>query len=180
MTKEQVQEVFAYLDSLDIVVPKEDGTTEVVKTPIHLFCNTNVSQIIDWRDGSVIWDDDKELVKYFSYNSNEMMNLTPAISPGERPVAPLYFGTLEYVSIISMRAVLIKETFDKLCDKLNISDQQYNQLYHKFFIETDQRYIINRKKQISYSTQHSKEYDKDKHYDDAAAYIKTVHPVALY
>lgn len=179
MTKDQVQLVKNYIDGLDFVVPKEDGTTEVIKTPIHLFCNTNISQIIDWRDGSVIWDFENELVKYFSYNSNEMMNITPAISPGDRPVAPVYFGTLEFVSIVSMRAVLMENTFDIMCNQLNITGNQKEALYHKFFVMTDQKYTIQKKKEISYSTQHSKAFDKNKHYDEEAEYLKTVHPIIL-
>lgn len=179
MTKDQVQTVKGYLDALTITVPKEDGTTEVVQTPIHLFCNTNISQIIDWRDGSVIWDFDNELVKYFSYNSHETMNLAPPISVGEKPVAPVSFGTLEFVSIVSMRAVLIESTFNILCNQLSLPASQKEALYHKFFVKTDQRYVIEQKNRISYSSQHSKEYEKNKHYDEEVEYLKTVHPTVL-
>ena len=57
MTKDQVISVRNQIDSLTFQVPKEDGTLVTLKTPIHLFCNTNVAQYIDYRDGSRIKKD---------------------------------------------------------------------------------------------------------------------------
>ena len=179
MTKEQVIMYRNDIEALDITVPNEDGTTTILKTPIHIFCGTTIGQYIDWRDGSFIWDDDNELCTVFTYNSNPHMNLTPAISPGTRPVAPVYVGYVDYDAIIVMRSVLIEETFDLIVDKLELNEEEKKEMYHKFFVETDQAYIIERAKKIGYSTQHSKEFMKDKGYDDSASYLKTVHPHIL-
>lgn len=179
MTKDQVISVRNQIDSLTFQVPKEDGTLVTLKTPIHLFCNTNVAQYIDYRDGSFIWDDDRELCIVFSYNSNEMMNMTPAMSPGSKPVAPVYVGYLEYASIIAMRAILIEETLIKLMDTLNLSEDDRKAIYKKFFIDTDQRTIIARKNEIGYSNQGSKSVEKNRYYDERVEYLKTVHAQSL-
>ena len=179
MTKEQVLKVRADIEALDITVPNEDGTTTILKTPIHLFTDTNIGQYIDWRDGSFIWDDENEMCKVFTYNSNPHMNLTPAISPGTRPVAPVYVGYIGYDAIICLRSVLIEKTYNILVDRLGITEEEKKEMYHKFFVETDQAYTIPRAQKIGYSTQHSKEFMKDKGYDDSASYLKTVHPRPL-
>ena len=180
MTLEQITSIREDIDKLNVTAKNEDGTEVIIKTPIHLYCDTNISQWTDWRDGSMIWDDDRELIITFSYNSNHTIPLTPAISPGNRPVAPCYVGYIQYDSIISMKAVLIEETFWKLLDQLNITDEATRQtIYHRYFVETDQSYIIPRKNKIGYSSQHSKEFMKDKYYDDMAQYKKTIHPQCL-
>ena len=180
MTKEQILAVRSEIDKLDIQVPNEDGVSyTTIKTPIHLFCDTNISQYIDWRDGAFIWDDDREMCIVFSINSNDHMNLTPAMSPGSRPVAPVYVGYLQYDSIISMRAVLVEETFKILMNELHLDAETQKKLYHQFFVQTDQRYVIPRKNSIGYSNQGSKAVEKNRFYDERNEYLKTVHAQSL-
>lgn len=179
MTKDQVLYYRNQIYQLDVTVPNEDGSTSIIKTPIKLMTDTNISQWLDMRDGSIIWNDDKELVLAFYYNSDMYNDLTTAVSPGNRPKAPVYYGALPYDSIVSMRAVLLESTFFKIMDILGLNANEQKAMYHKFFVETDQEYIIKRKQQIGYSTQHSKEYMKDKSYDEFASYLKTVHAQSL-
>ena len=180
MTIEQVIETRDRLKSLTFEAKKEGGSVVTCYTPIHVYCNSNLSYYTDWNDGSFIWDDAKAIFTVFSYNSNNnMAGITEAVSTGDRPVAPVYVASTAYTDIISMRAVLIEDTFYKLVESLGLSGDDVKNLYHKFFVETDQSYVIPRKNKIGYSSQASKNFMKDKYYDDRAAYLKTVHAVPL-
>lgn len=180
MTIEQVISTRDQLKSLTFDAKKEDGSIATYYTPIHVYCNSNLSYYTDWGDGSFIWDDAKALFTVFSYNSNNnMAGVTEAISVGDKPMAPVYVSSTAYTDIISMRAVLVEETFYKLVETLGLSSQEVKDLYHKFFVETDQSYVIPRKNKVGYSNQASKEFMKDKYYDDRAAYLKTVHAIPL-
>ena len=180
MTKEQVIETRDQLKKLTFNANKEDGTIVTCYTPIHVYCNSNLSYYTDWNDGSFIWDDAKAVFTVFAYNSNNnMAGVTEAISIGDKPVAPVYVSSTAYTDIISMRAVLMEDTFYKLVEAMGLSDQDVKNLYHKFFVETDQSYVIARKNKIGYSSQADKKFMKDKYYDDRAAYLKTVHAIPL-
>lgn len=168
------------INSLTYTTKNEDGTEITMMTPIAVFGSNNFNMITDYHDGSMIWDDSRETIFFFQYNSKVDMNApSMAMSPGSRPVSPCLLSIMPYNEIITMRAILIEETFDKVCNQLGITGDAYDKLYHKFFVETDQLYQIQQKRKISYSSQHSKEWEKNRHYTEMDEYNKTVHPTIL-
>ena len=182
MTKTEVIYNRELIKSLTYDVKNEDGTTSTMITPIAIFGSNNFNMLTDTHDGSFIWDDDKETLFFFQYNSKVDMNApAPAMSVGAQIKAPCILGFMPYNEIITMRAILIEETFEKVCTKLNITGDQKKWIYHKFFVETNQDYQIKKKRElgISYCNQHSREYNKDRHYTEMDEYNKTVHPIIL-
>lgn len=182
MVLADVQASRALIDAMSFEVPKEDGTTETVQTPIMIYGSNNFNIITDYRDGSCIWDDDNQRLYYFNFNMAQDGSPYGSLSVGNVPKAPGYISIMPYNEIITIRAEFTKTTFEKLCTALgSIMDSETKEkLYHKFFVETDQEYIIKKSKEISYSTQSSKEYQKHLLLKENAEYRKTVHPVALY
>ena len=180
MTKADVIYNRNLISGLTYTSKNEDGTEVTFKTPIAVFGSNNFNMLTDFHDGSAIWDDNRETLFFFQYNSKVDMNApAPAMSPGDRPVAPCLLSIMPYNEIITIRAILIEETFDKLCAALSITGDAKAKLYHKFFVETSQKFQIEQKRKISYVSQHSHEYEKDKHYTEMDEYNRTVHPTIL-
>lgn len=182
MTKTEVIYNRDLIKSLTYDVKNEDGSMTTMITPIAIFGSNNFNIVTDYHDGSFIWNDDKETIFFFQWNSQvEMNSPAPAMSVGAQIKAPCYIGFMPYNEIITMRAVLIEETFEKVCNKLGITGDAKKYLHHKYFIEPNQEYQIKQKRKlgISYNNQHSREYNKDKYFSEMDEYNKTIHPTIL-
>ena len=177
-----VQASRALIEAMDFDVPKEDGTTETVHTPIMIYGSNNFNIITDYRDGSCIWDDNNQRLYYFNYNMAQDGSPYGSLSVGNKPMAPGYISIMPYNEIITIRAEFTEETFEKLCTALGsvMTSEIKEKLYQKFFVETDQEWIIKNAKKFSYTTQMSKEKQESLGFRDNAEYRRTVHPVALY
>ena len=170
------------IQSLTYDVKNEDGSTSTMKTPIVVYGTANVNVITDYQDGSFVWNDDKETIFFFNWNNQVEMNApAPAMSLGAAVKAPCYVGFMPYSEIVSMKAVLIQETFDKICSSIGVSGAAKDYLFNKFFVETNQEYQIKKKKElkISYSNQHTAAHNSDKYFSEMDEYKKTVHPSIL-
>ena len=165
------------MQKLTYLAPNEDGSYVELSTPIVVFGSNGLGIVIDSNDGTVMWDDDNEQIVYFQYATQMgTYSPSPSMSIGDQPMAPVQLMTMPYNEIISMRAVLTKDTFEKCCTEFGISSDAHDAMVHKFFVETNAVYQIKQKQKYSYSNQHSKEYNENRHYKfpENAEYKTTV------
>ena len=102
------------------------------------------------------------------------------ISHGNQPKVPICLIAVDYGEIQNMRFQLNYEQFEKIAQELKLTDEEYDHLYNKFFVNLDQKHQIEVKRTISYDTQTKKDGAIAKRsYDGNDEYMKTVHPVAF-
>lgn len=159
-----------------------DGTTKKAKVPIHIVCDNSLN-IIDYHNGNVIWDDANSRIIYFTVNSPDKVfnSASASMTAGTKPAFPGAMIVVDYGEIQNLRVELNEEAFDAVIGSISMSADQKEYVRQKLFVETDQEYIIKRKKEISYMTQRKKDEEESlKNYDENDEYKRTVEPVAWY
>jgi hypothetical protein len=185
LTKDDVINARTLLESATYTTTNEDGSSVTFVSPIYIFGSNNFNIIVDYRNGTLIWDDDNSRILSFQYNSKVDMNApAPAMSIGNKPMTPCLISIMPYNEIITMRSILTEESFNNLCTKIGatlIPSATKEKIYKKFFVELDQEYQIKQKRKIGYSEQMSKEKaEAINSYDDNDEYKMTVEPHPLY
>ena len=182
MELEYVKKLRDLCDKVTYTVKNADGSTSVLKAPIHIMCDNSLS-CLDNRVGSVIWnDDDQYLVCFKLANDSTFYNApTDAMSFGDQPLVPLAAILVDYSEIQNMRIILNAEMFKNLTNNLpNMKPEEIEWVWNKYFEELNAINAIKRKRQISYTTQRPIDSEEEKkHYDGNDEYRLTVHPTSL-
>ena len=181
MTKQDVIEARKILSKATYTFINAKGQKEELPVSIGIYGSNNFNIVTDHHDGSFIWDDDNERILIFNYASQVDLNISaPAMSAGKRPMTPVYLSIMPYNEIITLRAVLTLEAFEKTCDAIGTTlmpDDVRKKVYNKFFRDTDMHNIIARKADMNYVSQKNKWADQARNsYDDLDEYNRTVRP----
>lgn len=182
MELEYIKKLRDICDKVTYTVRNADGSTEVLKAPIHIMCDNSLS-CLDNRVGSVIWNDADQYFVYFKLaNDSTFYNApTDSMSFGNQPLVPLAAIFVDYSEIQNLRIIMNAEMFKNLTDNLpTIKSEEIEWVWKTYFEDLNAINAIKRKRNISYTTQRpidSKE--EKKHYDGLDEYTITTHPANL-
>lgn len=157
---------------------RKDGSKKVFQPQIHVVLDNSVN-IIDDGNGSLIWDDENELLWWFRGNTPGAYINSPSsgMSFGNKSEFPAMCIGSNYEQIQNIRVILNEESYFKLCNEIGsdiMSQEEIDNNYEKLFEETDMNVIISRKREINYNTGLPKKYDKT--YDEDSSYTIATHP----
>ena len=158
---------------------RKDGSKKQFIPQLHVILDNSVN-IIDDGEGSLIWDDENEMLWWFKANTPGSYINSPSsgMSYGSKVEwAGMCIGS-NFEQIQNMRVLLNEESYYNLCNAINedgeiITKEQIEHNYIKIFEETDQYAIITRKKEVNYNTGLPKKYDPT--YTEDSAYVITNH-----
>lgn len=158
---------------------RKTGEKKEFSPQLHVILD-NSCNLIDDGEGSLIWDDDNELLWWFKANSPGSYINSP--SSGMNFGSSVEFAGLcngsNFEQIQDMRILFNEEAYYNLCNAINedkeiMTKEQIENNYIKIFEETDMYSVITRKKEINYNTGLPKKYDP--RYTEDSAYVITNH-----
>ena len=161
---------------------EDKGTSKKFKPWIHICCDNSLN-VIDDREGSVIWDDDNERFYWIRPNTPSTVPFSNSgMSFGSINEVPVALICVDYGEIQNIRCIMNKESFDNLYKALKqegiMTEDHYNHLIQTLFDETDMKKIIARKKAYNYVTGYSNDTDEitNPSLGENQVYNKTIHP----
>lgn len=158
---------------------RKTGEKKQFSPQLHVILDNSVN-IIDTGNGSLVWDDENEMLWWFKANTPGSYINSPAsgLNFGSKVEwAAMCIGS-NYEQIQNMRVLLNEEAYYNLCNAINedgeiMTKEQIEHNYINIFEETDQYAVITRKREVNYNTGLPKKYDP--RYTEDSAYVITNH-----
>lgn len=159
---------------------RKTGEKKEFSPQIHIILDNSVNMIDD-GNGSVIWDDENELLWWFKANTPGSYINSPSsgLNFGSKVQWAALCNGSNYEQIQDMRVLLNEESYFKLCEAINeerevMTKEQIEHNYITIFEETDMYAVLTRKREVNYNTGLPKKYDPT--YTEDSAYVISTHP----
>ena len=157
---------------------RKDGSKKEFVPSLHVVLDNSVN-IIDDGEGSLIWDDENEMLWWFRANTPSSYINSPSsgMSFGSKVEFPAMCIGSNYEQIQNMRVLLNEESYYKLCEAIGtdvMPKEAVESNYINLFEETDMYAVITRKQEVNYNTGRPKKYDPT--YTEDSAYTIATHP----
>lgn len=156
---------------------RKDGSKKEFSPQIHVVLDNSVNMIDD-GNGSLIWDDDNEMLWWFKANTlgSYINSPSASMSFGDKSEWPAMCIGSNYEQIQNMRILLNEEAYYNLCAEIGtdlMPEDAIMNNYIKIFEETDMNVVISRKREVNYNTGKLKKYDPE--YNEDSSYVIATH-----